>query len=240
MTSAQAPWEVEQRHASEQRWVDAWIRTRCTNDRGFADEGIMVSVASRHFNRPIAIFLYDLHGKGVAASVHTPDGIRIIVPWKKLCHASLLGEARDSLMVILYNRNHRAAGNHFENTKRVMVSAAPAPLFTTEGVNLLKGRLVIIEVTYGWDPNWEASGLAKTEKYTSLIQKLESSGWEVEFRIVFIGVTGISSNIFGEEHGKRFGLTKAGYRELVLRIARSSWRYVRSIWVARCIATSVI
>ena len=109
-----------------------------------------------------------------------------------------------------------------------------------DGVHVLKDRLVLIEVTYGWDPNWEASGLKKTDKYTSLIQKLESSGWEVAFRVVFIGVTGISSNIFGEEHGKRFGLTKAGYRELVLRIARSSWRYVRSIWVARCIATSVV
>ena len=109
-----------------------------------------------------------------------------------------------------------------------------------DGVNLLKGRLVIIEVMYGCDTSWKASEEANPEKYRPLVQKLEEVGWEVEFRVLFLGVTGISRDLFEEGQGRRFGITKGSCRQLELIIARSSWKYVRSMWVDICKAVAII
>ena len=52
-----------------------------------------------------------------------------------------------------------------------------------------RGRLKIVEVTYGWDPNWETKVAAKTATYAPLVTELEASGWDVEFMVVVVGVT---------------------------------------------------
>jgi hypothetical protein len=48
--------------------------------------------------------------------------------------------------------------------------------------------------------------------------------------VVVVGATSVSGNLYEEGQGRRLGLTKASC------IARSSWGYVRSMWVSRCIA----
>jgi hypothetical protein len=59
--------------------------------------------------------------------------------------------------------------------------------------------LKIVEVTYGWDPNWETKVAAKTAKYAPLVTELEASGWDVEFMVVVLGATGMSMGFFDEE-----------------------------------------
>ena len=102
------------------------------------------------------------------------------------------------------------------------------------------GLLKIIEVTYGWDPNWEAKVAAKTTKYGPLVAELELSGWKVEFMVIVVGVTGMSRCFFSEEQRKGLGISRVQSRTLETKVSRSSWGYVRSIWVARCIAVAVI
>jgi hypothetical protein len=108
------------------------------------------------------------------------------------------------------------------------------------GVNRLRGRLVILEVTYAWDTKWEDSEKAKTKKYGPLVSRLKEVGWKVEFRVLVMGVTGVSRNLFEVEQARRLGLTKSNCRKLELRIARSSWGYVRSMCVSRCKAAAAI
>jgi hypothetical protein len=106
------------------------------------------------------------------------------------------------------------------------------------GANHLIGRMWMIEVTFVWDSMWKEKEKAKTAKYESLAEQLKSVGWEVEFIVLVLGVTGISRDLFTEYHIRGLGLTKASCRLLDKNMARSSWGYVRSLWVARCIAFS--
>ena len=99
--------------------------------------------------------------------------------------------------------------------------------------------LKIIEVTYGWDPNWEPKVVAKTAKYAPLVVELEASGWDVEFIVVVVGVPGMSRSFFNEEQRKGLGISTKQGKTLETSIAKSSWAYIRSIWVARCVAVSV-
>jgi hypothetical protein len=108
---------------AKQEWVDAWIRTMCTQDGEFADDDVMVSAASKNLNRPVVTMGCDnLNGRGVPASVHTPDGIRSFLHWDDLCEAFPPGAERDSLIIILYNGNQGMggphSGNHFDSTMR--------------------------------------------------------------------------------------------------------------------------
>ena len=57
-----------------------------------------------------------------------------------------------------------------------------------------------------------------------IYQYLEKSGWDVEFAVVVVGVTGMSRS-----RGGRLGITNGNLRALELRVARRSWEYVRSI-----------
>jgi hypothetical protein len=107
-----------------------------------------------------------------------------------------------------------------------------------EGANHLKGRMWIIEVTFAWDSKWEIRAEEKVEKYRPLVEQLEKVGWEVEFRAVVLGVTGLSRGLFTSDQIRGLGLTRTSCRLLEQNIARSSWGYVRSLWVSRCIAFS--
>mgnify|MGYP002810526872 CR=1 FL=1 len=71
-----------------------------------------------------------------------------------------------------------------------------------------------MEVTYAWDTRWEASETAKTEKYRLMVNRLREVGWEVEFRVLVVGVTWVSVNLFEVEQGRRLGLSKSNCRKL--------------------------
>jgi hypothetical protein len=102
-----------------------------------------------------------------------------------------------------------------------------------------RGHLKIIEVTYGWDPNWESKVEAKTTKYSPLVAELEVSGWIVEFKVIVLGVTGMSKVFFNKEQRMGLGISTKQCKALETSIAKNSWAYVRSIWVARCVAVAV-
>jgi hypothetical protein len=102
-----------------------------------------------------------------------------------------------------------------------------------------RGHLKIIEVTYGWDPNWESKVEAKTNKYAPLIAELEVSGWIVEFKVLVLGATGMSKVFFNKEQRMGLGISTKQCKALETSIAKNSWTYVRSIWVARCVAVAV-
>ena len=68
------------------------------------------------------------------------------------------------------------------------------------------------------------------------MKKLEESGWDVKF-ILVVGVTGISTILFGEEHSRGLGMATSGLRTLDLRVAKPSYMHVMRVWVARCITT---
>jgi hypothetical protein len=57
--------------------------------------------------------------------------------------------------------------------------------------------------------------------------------------VVVLGATGMSRGFFNEEQRKGLGISTKQGKALETSIAKSSWAYIRSIWVARCIAVSV-
>ena len=105
-----------------------------------------------------------------------------------------------------------------------------------EGANHLKGRRWLIEVTFVWGSKWEKRETAKIVKYELLVERLKQIGWEVEFRVLGLGVTGITRDLFTESHIRGFGLNKVRCMLLEKNIARSSWGYVSSLRVSIRIA----
>jgi hypothetical protein len=95
----------------------------------------------------------------------------------------------------------RPYGWNYERTVRAVARSA------SRGAeyNPPRGLLKILEVTYGWDPNWETKVAAKTSKYAPLVTELEASGWDVEFMVVVVGATGMFRGFFSEEQRKGLG-----------------------------------
>ena len=78
-----------------------------------------------------------------------------------------------------------------------------------------------------------------TAECAPLVAELEASGWIVEFKVSVLGATGMSKVFFNKEQRMGLGISTKQGKALETSIAKSSWAYIRSIWVARCIAVSV-
>jgi hypothetical protein len=102
------------------------------------------------------------------------------------------------------------------------------------------GILKIVEVTYGWDPNWEKKVELKVRKYGPLVGALREAGWLVDFSVVVVGVTGMSRRVFGEEDRKGLGISVKQCRTLEGRIARQTWVSARGTWKTRCMEVAEI